>query len=109
MATSVSLEEAFHLASSKFKIAVLNAYQMLAIRKTVVERENVLVNLPTGSGNSLIYQALPLVFYHVSNVNGHIVVVVSPLVSLMDDQGKYLQSLGLPAVNISSALLPHFP
>jgi len=25
------------------------------------------------------------VFDHVSNVNGHIVVVVSPLVSLMDD------------------------
>ena len=35
-------------------------------------------------------------------MNGHIVVVVSPLVSLMDDQVKYLQSLGLSAVNISS-------
>ena len=102
MATSARLEEAFHLASSKFKIAVLNAYQKLAIRKIVVEKEDVFVNLPTGSGKSLIYQALPLVFDHVSNMNGHIVVVVSPLVSLMDDQVKHLQSLGLSAVNISS-------
>ena len=39
--------------------------------------EDVFVNLPTGSGKSLIYQALPLVFDHVSNMNGHIVVVVS--------------------------------
>ena len=43
-----------------------------------------------------------LVFDHVSNMNGHIVVVVSPLVSLMDDQVKHLQSLVLSAVNISS-------
>ena len=43
-----------------------------------------------------------LVFDRVSNMNGHIVVVVSPLVSLMDDQVKHLQSLVLSAVNISS-------
>lgn len=97
-----ALEEAFHLASSKFKISELNAYQKLAIRKIVVEKEDVFVNLPTGSGKSLIYQALPLVFDHVSNEKGHIVVVVSPLVSLMEDQVKYLRSLGLSAVNISS-------
>lgn len=102
MATMAALEEACHLASSKFKIAELNAYQKLAIRKAVFERDDIFVNLPTGSRKSLIYQALPLVFDHVSNVNGHIVVVVSPLVSLMDDQVKYLQSLGLSAVNISS-------
>ena len=62
----------------------------------------VFVNLPTGSGKSLIYQVLPLVFDHVTDESGHIAVVVSPLVSLMEDQGKYLRSLGLSAVNISS-------
>ena len=71
------LEEAFHLASSKFKISELNAYQKLAIRKIVVEKEDLFVNLPTGSGKSLIYQALPLVFDHVSNENGHIFVVLN--------------------------------
>ena len=45
-------------------------------------------------------------FDHVSNMNGHIVVVVSPLVSLMDYQVKHLQSLGLSAVNISSDAEP---
>lgn len=59
-----ALEEALHLASSKFKISELNTYQRLAIRKFVVEKEDVFVNLPTytGSGKSLINQALPLVF-----------------------------------------------
>ena len=97
-----ALEEAFRKASSKFKISELNAYQKLAIRKICVAKEDIFVNLPTGSGKSLIYQALPLVFDHVSDESGHIVVVVSPLVSLMEDQVKYLRSLGLSAVNISS-------
>ena len=50
------LEEAFHFASSKFKIADLNDYQKLAIRRTVVKKDDIFVNLPTGSGKSLIYQ-----------------------------------------------------
>ena len=102
MKKTADLEEAFHLASSKFKISELNAYQKLAIRKIVVEKEDLFVNLPTGSGKSLIFQALPLVFDHISNDEGHIVVVVSPLISLTEDQVKYLRSLGLSAVNISS-------
>ena len=78
------LEEAFHLASSKFKISELNAYQKLAIRKIVVEKEDIFVNMPTGSGKSLIFQALPLMFDNISNDEGHIVVVVSPLISLIE-------------------------
>ena len=38
---------------------------------------------------------------HVSDESGHIV-VVSPLVSLMEDQLNYLRSFGLSALNISS-------
>ena len=78
----VALEEAFRKASSKFKISELDVYQKLAIRKIVVKKEDVFVNLPTGSGKSLIYQALPLVFDHVADesASGHIVVVVSPLI-----------------------------
>ena len=87
----VALEEAFRKASSKFKISELSACQKLAIRKVFVEKEDVFVNLPTGFGKSLICQALPLVFDHVSDESGHIIVVVSPLVSLMEDQGKYFE------------------
>ena len=50
-----ALQEAFHLASSKFKISELNAYQKLAIRKIVVGKEDIFVNLPLGFGKSLIY------------------------------------------------------
>ena len=87
-----ALEEAFRKASSKFKISELNIYQKLAIRKIFAEKEDVFVNLPTGSGKSLIYQGS----------SGHIVVVVSPLFSVMEDQVKYLRRLGLSTVNISS-------
>ena len=41
-------------------------------------------------------------FDHVSDESGHTVIVVSLLASLMEDQVKYLRSLGLSVVNISS-------
>ena len=71
-----SLEEAFILVSSKFKIPTLNYHQKLAIEKIVSNKKDVFVNLPTGFGKSLIYQALPLVFDHTTNLPGHIAVVV---------------------------------
>ena len=88
------IEEAFVLVSEKFQIPSLNEQQKLAIRKIVLKSEDAFVNLPTGFGKSLIYQALPLTFDHTTKLSGHIVVVVSPLVSLMEDQVKYLQSIG---------------
>ena len=48
--------------SLKFNITELNKYQKLAIRKFVQEDKEVFVNLPTGSGKSLIYQGLPVIF-----------------------------------------------
>ena len=96
-----SLKEAFILVSSKFKILSLNHQQRLAIEKLVSEKKNVFVNLPTSFGKSLIYQALPLVFDHTINLSGHIVVVVSLLITLMEDQVKQLQNYGIRAVNIS--------
>ena len=68
MATIVTLDETFYLASSKFKIADLTPYQKLAIQK-IVGRVNIFVNFPTGSEKSLIYQVLRLTFDHVSNVS----------------------------------------
>ena len=97
-----SLEEAFILVSTKFQIPSLNDHQKSAIRKIVFQSKDVFVNLPTGFGKSLIYQALPLAFNHTTKHPGHIVVVVSPLVSLMEVQVKYLQRIGVCAANISS-------
>ena len=97
-----ALQEAFIRVASLFKILELNAQQKRAIQAIVVDKKDVFVNLPTGFGKSLIYQALPFVFDHVNKSAGHIVVVVSPLVSLMDDQVKILTDLGLSAISISS-------
>ena len=97
-----ALNEALLLASSTFKIAGFNSYQKLAIQKLVVQKQDVLVNLPTGSGKSLIYHALPIVFDSVFKEQGHIVVIVSPLISLTKDQINYLRGLALSAVNIGT-------
>ena len=98
----MSLKEAFTLASAKFQIPALNEHQKVAIQKIVIQKKDVFVNLPTGFGKSLIYEALPLMFDYTTELLGHIVHVVSPLVSLMEDQVKYSRSIGVSAVNISS-------
>ena len=97
-----TLEEAFDVVSKTFRICSLNAEQKAGIRKVVEERKDVFVNLPSGFGKSLLYQALPFVFDLTSQESGHIVVVISPLVSLMEDQVSHLKELGLKAANISS-------
>ena len=96
-----ALNEAFLQESSTFKIAGFSSYQKLAIQKFVIQKQHVLVNLPTGSGKYAIYQALPIVFGSIFKGQGHIVVVVSPLISLIEDQINNLRGLGLSAVNIS--------
>ena len=58
---------------STFKIPGFNSYQKLAIEKFVIQKQDVLVNLPAGSGKSLIYQALPIVFDSIFKEQGHIV------------------------------------
>ena len=72
------------------------------ITKIVEERKDVFVNLPSGFGKPLLYQVLPLMFDITSQEPGHIVVVVSPLISLLEDQVSHLLELGLKAANISS-------
>ena len=97
-----AVDEVFGLVASKFGISSLNTHQKVAIKKITEEKKGVFVNLPTGFGKSLIYQALPFVMDHKTKESDHIVVVVSPLLSLMDDQVSKLRSLGISAVNISS-------
>ena len=46
MAIIATLEEAFHLTSSKFKTVDLNAYQKFAMQKIVVERDNRHLKIP---------------------------------------------------------------
>jgi len=66
--------------------------------------KDVFVNLPTGFGKSLIYQLSPLVAeelskrrYQNGNNQSGIVLVISPLVSLIKDQVKGLKQRGIKA------------
>ena len=67
----------------------------------VQKKIDVFVNLPTGYGKSLIYQALPFVNDSILEAAGHIVVVVSPLVNLMKDQVGKLANLGILVASLS--------
>ena len=97
------LEEAFNRVASKFGIQALNSHQQLVISKLIERKKDIFVNLPTGSRKSLIFQALPLVINYVSRQPGHIcVVVLSPLLTLVDDQVEYLRGKGVKAASISS-------
>ena len=62
------------------------------------------VNFPTGFGNSLIYQALPLIQcrYNLKGFWPFVVVVVSPVVNLMQEQVTHLRSLGISSVSLSN-------
>ena len=58
------------------------------------------IRFPTGFGKSVYYQVLPFMFDHKlgrSTINRSIVLVVSPLVSLMADQVNSLRAIGVGA------------
>src|SRR5574344_2089691 len=63
----------------------------------VLAHKDTLAIMPTGGGKSLCYQIPALIF------NG-ITIVVSPLISLMQDQVSSLQENGVEAVFLNSSL-----
>src|SRR2546421_8765343 len=65
----------------------------------VLRGRDVLCVMPTGAGKSLCYQ-LP------AALSQGLTIVVSPLISLMEDQVQQLRDEGIPAAMINSALSP---
>ena len=98
---------AFEAARKQFEVESLLPEQENVL-KAFFEGNHVFVNLPTGYGKSLIFQCLPIVADVLNNRprGSSIVVVISPLRSLMDDQVSYLCNLGVPAVAISDEMDP---
>src|SRR4051812_25543925 len=66
----------------------------------VMAGRDVLCVMPTGAGKSLCYQ-LP------AAVSGGLTIVVSPLISLMEDQVNQLRDEGIAAVVLNSSLSPN--
>ena len=81
--------------------------QRHAIR-SVLQGRDVFVNLPTGFGKSLIYQTVPLCWKFIRQYASPttetlttasvVSVVISPLISLMQDQTRALNAIGIRAV-----------
>ena len=71
--------------------------QQLHIINHVIEKKDCLAILPTGAGKSLCFQVPTLM------VDG-ICLVISPLIALMQDQVKDLQSKNIPAIALGGHL-----
>src|SRR6202041_853054 len=67
------------------------------IVRSLLDRRDTCVVMPTGGGKSLCYQLPALVL-------GRTVVVVSPLIALMQDQAAQLAQMGIPAAVLNSSL-----
>ena len=81
---------------SVFGFAQFRANQEEVCRAVLAGRDLLLV-MPTGAGKSLCYQ-LPAI------VRGGTALVISPLISLMEDQAAKLAALGLHVARIHSGL-----
>lgn len=96
-----------HELSSAFK-CVLERFHIEKFRETQLEAiinllqgKDVLVLQPTGSGKSLIFQSFPLIIDELRKpVRSSCALVISPLNSLMQDQVRFLTSIGIKAAFI---------
>ncbi|WP_437639755.1 RecQ family ATP-dependent DNA helicase [Sorangium sp. So ce854] len=83
--------------AERFGIASFRPWQREAIDALLGGAGRVLVVAPTGGGKSLCYQ-LPAVALPGTTL------VLSPLISLMEDQVRALQARGIPATFVASSL-----
>jgi ATP-dependent DNA helicase RecQ len=90
------LDDARRVLRERFGYADFRAGQTDAIR-TVLARRDVLVVLPTGGGKSLCYQVPALLLRGLT-------VVISPLISLMQDQVAALERRKIAATFLDSTL-----
>ena len=80
---------------------VLKTEQEQSLRKFVAGND-VFVSLPTGFGKSLCYILLPCIFDLIREVEGKsIILVVSPLIALMQDQVATISALGITTICIT--------
>ena len=98
--TDSEIESAIRLAFATLGYEEARSEQLEATREFVKDKD-VFISLPTGSGKSLCYGCLPLVFDHLrKNGEKAIVVVISPLRALLDHAHGF-SSKGVESVYVA--------
>lgn len=95
--SSALLARATAVLRERFGLESLRPWQAEAVAALLEGPGRALVVAPTGGGKSLVYQ-LPAV------LTGGTSLVVSPLISLMEDQVRSLERRGIPATFLASTL-----
>lgn len=90
------LDPAQSILQGVFKLNKFRSFQERVINH-LIDGENALILLPTGGGKSLCYQIPSLVREGTG-------IVISPLISLMQDQVDSLRALGVNAAALNSTL-----
>src|SRR6267142_1156262 len=90
------LSEARRLLLHHFGYSDFRPAQVPVIR-SILRRQDTLAVLPTGGGKSICFQIPALML-------GGLSVVVSPLISLMQDQVEAARARGVPAACLNSSL-----
>lgn len=85
------------MARESFGVTALHPWQAEAIRALLAPGGRVLVVAPTGGGKSLCYQLPALLL-------GGTAIILSPLISLMEDQVRSLCARGISATFLASTL-----
>jgi ATP-dependent DNA helicase RecQ len=93
-----TMDDALALLNKYWKFNHFRPAQHNAI-KSVLEGKDVVAILPTGGGKSIVFQMPAL-------LKSGLTIVVSPLISLMQDQIDSLRARGIPATFINSSLTP---
>ena len=103
-ACDTNIDEAIDFAAKKLVLGKLKEQQVCALQQ-FVSGHDIFINLPTGFGKSVIFQAATVVLDFLNADDGGnkaLVIVVVPLKALAVDQLDRARQLGIEAADITS-------